>query len=56
MLITVTGVDQPGVTSALFEVLCWNEGRFAFRKDLPQAVRSLSGSLPELLARADAVP
>jgi hypothetical protein len=42
--------------TALFEVLCWNEGRFAFRKDLPQAARSLSGSLPELLARADAVP
>ena len=41
--------------TALFEVLCWNEGRFAFRCAPPPA-RSLSGSLPELLARADAVP
>ncbi len=43
-------------STALFEVLCWNEGRFAFRRDLPPAARSLSGSLPELLARADALP
>ena len=42
--------------NALFEVLCWNEGRFEFRCALPPAARSLSGSLPELLARADAVP
>jgi CheY-like chemotaxis protein len=42
--------------TALFEVLCWNEGRFAFRCALPPTARSLSGSLPELLARADAVP
>jgi hypothetical protein len=41
--------------TALFEVLCWNEGRFAFRS-APAPARSLSGSLPELLARADAVP
>jgi len=41
--------------SALFEVLCWNEGRFTFRRELSPAARSLSGSLPELLARADAV-
>ena len=40
--------------TALFEVLCWNEGRFAFRC-APAPARSLSGSLPELLARADAV-
>ncbi len=31
--------------SALFEVLCWNEGRFAFRGGPPPA-RSLSGSVP----------
>ncbi|HZW87527.1 MAG TPA: DUF4388 domain-containing protein [Myxococcaceae bacterium] len=42
--------------TALFEVLCWNEGRLAFRCALPPTTRSLSGSLPELLARADAVP
>jgi len=42
--------------TALFEVLCWNEGRFAFRRGLPPTARSLSESLPELLARADAVP
>jgi Domain of unknown function (DUF4388) len=41
--------------TAFFEVLCWNEGRFAFRS-APAPARSLSGSLPELLARADAVP
>ena len=40
---------------ALFEVLCWNEGRYAFRRAPPPA-RSLTASLPELLARADAVP
>lgn|GEM_PF-396090 len=39
--------------SALFEVLCWNEGRFAFRRAPAPEARSLSGSLPELLARAD---
>ena len=41
--------------TALFEVLCWNEGRFAFRGG-PAPVRSLSGSVPELLAQADAHP
>ncbi|HVP61193.1 MAG TPA: DUF4388 domain-containing protein, partial [Myxococcaceae bacterium] len=41
--------------SALFEVLCWNEGRFAFRGGPPPA-RSLSASVRELLAQADAVP
>jgi len=41
--------------TALFEVLCWNEGRFAFRGG-PAPARSLSGSLPELLAQADAYP
>lgn len=45
---------QVGKT-ALFEVLCWNEGRFAFRTGPPPA-RSLSDSVPELLAQADAVP
>ncbi len=40
---------------ALFEVLCWNEGRFAFRAGAPP-LRSLQGSVPELLAQADAVP
>jgi hypothetical protein len=45
---------QTGRT-ALFEVLCWNEGRFAFRGG-PSPARSLSGSVPELLAQADAVP
>jgi len=46
--------SQTGKT-ALFEVLCWNEGRFSFRGGLPPA-RSLSGTVPELLAQADAVP
>lgn len=41
--------------TALFEVLCWNEGRFAFRRAPAPDARSLSGSLPELLARADSV-
>lgn len=45
---------QTGKT-ALFEVLCWNEGRFAFRGG-PAPARSVSGSVPELLAQADAVP
>ena len=40
---------------ALFEVLCWNSGRFVFRRGEPPA-RSLDQSLPELLAEADAVP
>jgi hypothetical protein len=40
---------------ALFEVLCWNSGRFVFRKGEPPA-HSLDQSLPELLAEADAVP
>ena len=46
--------SQTGRT-ALFEVLCWNEGRFSFRNGPPPA-RSVSGSVPELLALADAVP
>ena len=41
--------------TALFEVLCWNEGRFAFRRAPAPDARSISGSLPELLARADSV-
>ena len=41
--------------SALFEILCWNEGRFAFRAG-PPPDRTVSGSVPELLAQADAVP
>ena len=41
--------------SALFEILCWNEGRFAFRAGQPPD-RTVSGSVPELLAQADAVP
>ena len=40
---------------ALFEVLCWNEGRYAFRRGAAPA-RSVSGSVSELLAQADAVP
>jgi hypothetical protein len=40
--------------SALFEILCWNEGRFAFRAG-PPPDRTVSGSVPELLARADSV-
>ena len=39
---------------ALFEVLCWNTGRFAFRSAAAPA-RSLVGTLPDLLAQADAV-
>jgi hypothetical protein len=41
--------------SALFEILCWNEGRFAFRAGQPPD-RTVSGSVSELLAQADAVP
>jgi len=41
--------------SALFEILCWNEGRLVFRGGPPPA-RTVSGSVPELLAQADAVP
>jgi len=41
-------------TSALFEILCWNEGRFAFRGG-PSPARTVSGSVPELLAQADSV-
>ena len=41
--------------SALFEILCWNEGRFAFRA-APAPARTLSDSVAELLAQADAVP
>jgi hypothetical protein len=41
--------------SALFEILCWNEGRFVFRAGPPPS-RTVSGSVPELLAQADAVP
>jgi Domain of unknown function (DUF4388) len=44
---------QVGKT-ALFEVLCWNAGRFAFRSGSAPA-RSLADSVPELLAQADAV-
>jgi hypothetical protein len=40
---------------ALFEVLCWNAGRFVFRNGPPPA-RSLEQDLGELLAEADAVP
>jgi hypothetical protein len=40
---------------ALFEVLCWNSGRFVFRRGEAPA-HSLDQSLPELLAEADAVP
>jgi hypothetical protein len=42
-------------SSALFEILCWNEGRYAFRSAAAPA-RTLTGSVPELLAQADAVP
>lgn len=40
---------------ALFEVLCWNAGRFVFRNGRPPA-RSLEQDLKTLLAEADAVP
>jgi len=39
---------------ALFEVLCWNAGRFVFRRGMPPA-RSLEQDLGELLAEADAI-
>jgi hypothetical protein len=39
---------------ALFEVLCWNAGRFVFRPGTPPA-RSLEQDLGELLAEADAI-
>ena len=40
---------------AVFELLCWNEGRFSFRAGAAPA-RTVAGSVPELLAQADAVP
>src|SRR5262249_15611096 len=41
--------------TAVFELLCWNEGRFSFRTGAAPA-RTGAGSVPELLAQAAAVP